>query len=201
MRNGMIVVLGVLALVAGSMATAGTYDLIPIDGDGDDDLYDLNHRWAVEWGFRFDTPENEEIIGASLFFDRIRNDNNDPNDLYVTLLDSDFEGLDWTYDNQGGGDLFAGQGLLLEHYEDLPSSAQDITYDFDDAEIDQLIANLADDLAGIGFDADCHYYNCGIKLTIETDTSGGGEDDPVVPEPAGLGLMGLALLAVRRRRS
>ena len=187
----------IVALMA-QMAGAGTYPLQPSDRD----LEDLNHQYAYEWGFRLDLPENEEIVGANIFFDRIRNWNNDPNDLYVTLLDSDFEGIDRTYDNQGGGDYFLNKGLRLEHYEDLPSTSQSLTYYFDEAEIDQLIANLGDDLAGIGFDPDCHFYNCGITLTIETDTPGGREDDPVIPEPAAVLLFGLpALLAgIRRRR-
>ena len=184
-----------LALLA-QMALAGTYDIIPPDHD----MYDLDHYKAYEWGFELEVPEGEEIVGASLFFNDIRNWDNSPNDLWVTLVDSDFTGINIYRDDQGGGAYFAGQGLLLEHYEDLPSSAQDIIYYFDGAEVDQLAANLVDDMAGIAFDPDCHFYNCGIKLTIETDTGGG--EEPPIPEPLAASLLvaGLGSLGLRRRR-
>ena len=190
----MIAVIGLVSVMAGTTAVAGTYQFVPSDPD----LGDLDHRYAYEWGIRIEIPETEEIVAANIFFRQIRNWDDNDNDLYVTLLDSNFEGIDISWDNQGGGDYFAGQGLLLNHYEDLSSTAQNITYNFDQAEIDQLTTNLGDDLAGIGFDPDCHFYNRCIKLTIETDTQGG--DDPI-PEPASLGLVGIALLAVRKRRS
>ena len=181
-------------VLAAHTAMAGTYTFQP----GDHDLYDLNHDYAYEWGIEFDVPENEVVIGASIFFNRIRNWDDRSNDLYVTLLDSDFVGISTSYDHQGGGDYFATQGLLLEHYEDLSSSAQNITYHFDPDETVQLKTNLADDLFGIGFDPDCHFYNCGITLTIETDEGGGS----TVPEPlAGSILLGgIATMAARRRR-
>ncbi|MFH1731645.1 MAG: hypothetical protein ABIF82_08350 [Planctomycetota bacterium] len=173
---------------------AGTYVFQP----GDRDMYDLDHCYAYEWGIEFDVPENEVVTGASIFFDNIRNWDTRSNDLYVTLLDSDFVGINKSYDNEGGGNYFATQGLLLEHYEDLSSSAQDITYHFDPYEIVQLKTNLADDLSGLGFDPDCHFYNCGITFTIETDEGGGS----TVPEPlAGSILLGgVAMTAARRRR-
>lgn len=194
-RAGQILIAVSLVLTV-QMAFADTYELVPPDHD----MYDLDHYWAYEWGFSIDLPEDEVVVGASLFFDNIRNWDDRSNDLWVTLLDSDFEGIHQTYDNQGGGDYFAGAGLLLNHWEDLPSAAQDITYDFDAAEIAQLNLNIADNLAGLGFDPDCHFYNDGVKLTIETDRQGG--EDPI-PEPlAGSILLGgLGMLAVRRRRN
>ena len=190
----MIALIGVATMISGQTAVAGTYQFVP----GDHDMYDLDHYRAYEWGIRIELPETEEIVAANIFFRQIRNWDNNPNDLYVRLLDSNFEGIDTSWDNQGGGDYFAGQGILLNHYEDLSSVAQNITYHFTEADITQLTTNLVDDLTGIAFDPDCHFYNRGIKLTTETDTQGG--DDPV-PEPAGLGLVGIALLAARKRRS
>lgn len=194
LRRVLVVASLVLAV---QTASAGTYELVPSDRD----LYDLDHDWAYEWGFNLDVPDDEVIIGASLFFNDIRNWDNRSNDLWVTLLDSDFSGIHRFYDNEGGGDYFAGDGLTLDHWEDLPSTSQDITYDFDAAEIALLNLNIADDQAGLGFDPDCHFYNRGVKLTIETDKQGG--DDPPIPEPlAGSILLGgLAALAVRRRRN
>ena len=191
------VLVAVVLVLTVQTAFATVYELVPSDHD----LYDLDHDWAYEWGFSIDVPEDEVIVGASLFFNDIRNWDNRSNDLWVTLLDSDFTGIHTFYDNEGGGDYFAGDGLLLDHWEDLPSTAQDITYHFDVAEIVRLSENFADDdRAGVGFDPDCHFYNRGVKLTIETDKQGG--DDPPIPEPlAGSILLGgLGMLAARRRR-
>ena len=193
LRVGRALMMASLVLAAHA-AMAGTYTFQPNDRD----MYDLDHHYAYEWGIASELGENEVVIGASIFFDNIRNWNNRSNDLYVTLLDSDFEGINKSYDNQGGGDYFATQGLLLKHYKDLSSSAQDITYHFDPYEIDQLKTNLDDDLSGLGFDPDCHFYNCGIKFTIETDEGGGS----TVPEPlAGSILLGgVAMMTACRRR-
>ena len=195
MRAGRVLMVASLALTV-QMAFAGTYVFQPDDRD----LNDLDHNWAYEWGIATALGENEVVVGASLFFNDIRNWNDRPNDLYVTLLDSDFEGTRRYWDDEGDGDEFAGDGLLLNHWEDLPSSAQDITYNFDANELVQLNLNLADDQAGVGFDPDCHFYNRGIKLTLETDEQGG--DDPSVPEPlaGSILLAGLGALAARRRR-
>ena len=125
-----------------------------------------------------------------MFFDSIRNWDNRANDLYVHLLDTAPVGVTVAHDGEGGGDAFAGQGSLLEHYEDLPNSAQDITYHFDAAELLALNTYMqnGNDFA-LAFDPDCHYWNDGVTLTLT-----------YVPEPATMGLLALGGLALLKRR-
>ena len=58
------------------------------------------------------------IVGASLFFGSdIRNWDNNPNVLYVHLLDSASAGVSIGYDGEGGGDNYLNLGVLLNHME------------------------------------------------------------------------------------
>ncbi len=158
------------------------------------DLHDLDHYKYYTWGIDWSIPDNEKIVGATLFFDNIRNYNSSANDLWVHLLDSVTSGVTVGHDNQGGGDYFAGLGVLLNHWEDLPSYAQDITYTFDATEISFLNLYAADGNFGFGFDPDCHFYNDGITLTIKTSHT---------PVPGAIILLGSGLLylaGIRRKR-
>jgi len=153
------------------------------------DLYDLAHSWYYTWGFDLDVPE---ITAATLRFDNIRNWNDSSNQLYVHLLDWAPAGVHWGYDGGHGGDHFAGQGVELVTYINLPSTPQDLVYEFTADEIaafNTYIDNGGD--AALGFDPDCHFYNCGISLDVT-----------YVPEPISLVLLagGGALLLARRKR-
>jgi hypothetical protein len=186
LASAFVIVLGV---VGGASATKFTFTPSPAD------LYELDHWYAYEWGIQWSQPTGERIVSASLFFDGIRNWTvNDPNDLYVDLLNSTRLGIRSFYDAQGGGDYFSGNGVLLNHWKNLPATAHDVSYAFDNSELNMLGSYLVDGRFGFGFDPDCHYYNKCVKLTVETAP---------VPEPAtmllfGAGLLGIAGLGRRK---
>jgi len=192
--NKTLLTLAIVALLATIPATAmaTTIELQPTPPD----LYDLTHQNYYTWGFGLSLGEGEVISSASLFFKQIWDWTPEPNVLYVHLLDSAPLGVSTYWDWENPTDAFAGQGTDLVTYTNLPAAPQNITYNFDAAQIAALAAYAADGVAALGIDPDCHFYNCGIKLTIETT--------PVIPEPsslalAGIGIAGLATITRRYR--
>lgn len=196
MKNLIIIAaFGMLIAVISSLPAFGAQYVIQ---PSPPDLWDLDHHKAYEWGIDLFLADDEVVISASLFFDDIRNWDNASNDLYLTLIDDSTPGVTVYSDNQNPSDYFAGWGTSLEHYEDqFNTTPQDITYNFSPPELGDLNDFLANDNFGIGFDPDCHFYNCGITLTLETVH---------VPEPSTYVLLASGLTAalgagvIRRRR-
>ena len=156
------------------------------------DLYDLSHGKYYIWGIDWRIPPEGSIVEASLSFDNIRNWEDEPNDLYVHLLDDPDVGAFYYADTTPGNE-FEGQGILLNHWENLPDTGQDITYHFDTNELIALNQYASDGTFGFGFDPDCHFFNDGITFTFETGA---------IPIPGAFFLLAsglICLIGVRRK--
>lgn len=176
-----------------SMASAVTFQ--PSDAD----IGDLDHRYYYTWGINWTIPAGEYITTATLTIKNINNWQIEPNILYIHLLDNPPLGLTSAWDNEGGGDNFAGQGILLTTYTDnwgIPGPAENFVYSFTAPQIATLTTYLANSRFGFGFDPDCHYFNDGVSLVIKTAP---------VPEPSStlIGAMacGLGFVVPRRRQA
>lgn len=193
MKTRIIAAVTLAVLLAPLAASAETVTFEPTPGD----LYDLDHSYAFSWRIQVeDEVLNSKLESASIHFDRLRNWSTEPNTLYLRLLDTAGNGVDWFYDHQASGDYFAGQGIELVTYQNLSATPQDITYTFTDPQLDTLsdyIANGGD--FALTFDPDCHYYNCGVSMEL-----GYGPTD--IPEPATMSVLAIggALAFFRRRR-
>jgi len=199
-KAALFVIVCLISSTAMGAISGGSYTLYPPDRD----LGDLNHYRNYTWGMNtpWDTTpdennEYEHVIAATLSFSKIRNWDDNPNVLYIHLLDQARRGVDINYDGQRGGNYFENEGIELTTYVNLPSTSQNLTYDFTQEQVDTLNDYAFDGRFGLGLDPDCHFYNCGVQLDVQTASG------PVVPEPATITLLlagGLAVIRRRRRK-
>jgi PEP-CTERM motif len=165
----------------------------------DQDLGDLDHYYATSWGIS-DTPlaADRKVTGATLtiknIYDWVKEDNDI---LYVSLLDNPGTGIKTFYDNQVGGDYFAGTGTSIGTWTDpLGGSPRNFNLTFDLGALgllDELESAMRDGKFGFGFDGDCHYYNDGVKLSVTTAAN-------AVPEPASMAALAIGGLGLIRRK-
>lgn len=204
--------LGLLGIAALSAhATLVRYD------PNDADLGDLDHEYYYTWGIRDDAlaanlAAGYEITSARLVLQDIYNWRPESDNLYIHLLDNPRTDVHRLWDNEEGGNAFAGQGVQIANWTD-PfddfSQRTTLIYDFDALGLlDELTSYLLTPPTfatrgqfGFGFDPDCHYFNSGVffELTYERNP----DDEPIIPEPATLGLLGLGLSGMgylRRRK-
>lgn len=244
----LLVRLALLSFLAPLVAAAEpiTYTFRPYDGVGQNaDLVDLDHYKYYVWEIsQFTLAADEHILGARLEFTNIYDWINESSDrLYTHLLDITPIGLSLVKnktaidadlstgvrkydtkllqgaDSQGGGDNFAGQGVLISPVWSDPLGglpANNVVYDFArlGGSIDaagnivngsvNILATLEQyfrngNNISFGIDPDCHYYNDKATLTITTESPTSPS-----PEPATMILVGSGLVMVvgaMRRKS
>lgn len=211
-----LVVIVLLPLVA----QATNYTFTPSDPD----IEGLDHNYYYGWritsdGLATDLANGFTITSATLTFKNITNWDSATNVLNTYLFASPpkkpYQG-DWItsdtlwkkYDGElsntvtwrdDSGNTMTPTLVGSWHDTNGPNITTNLVYNFG-------ILGLLDDLEfaakdgsfGFGFDPDCHYYNDGVTLAIQTGTSS-------VPEPSSLLLLSLGLLGsvvgIRRRRA
>jgi hypothetical protein len=203
----------------GPCPTCPTFSPNDGEGDRDD-VWDLDHTHYHTWGINnFSIPTGRVVTEATLTFYNINNwtaaENNDPRQvLNVWLLDSALnptrsgseEGMPPSgrviqyNDTDNGPDNLAGwlysDKVKIGTYHDSNGGpfgdVINLVYTFSTLGLlDELNAyiNNGHNFA-MGFDPDCHYYNCGIRLEICTGLRH-------VPDGgATLLLLGIGLLAM-----
>ena len=168
MKQTVIAVVALAALVFAAQAFALEKTYYPNPGD----LDDLPHGKTYTWGVDISEFGGLNIYEVVLTITSISNWDNNPNHLYMHLLDNAPLGVTEGSDSDNDFiDAFAGQGPLIDDWQD--TNTKDIhdtlIYKFSmiDALIDSVALYRADNVIVIAFDPDCHFYNCGIDLTVK----------------------------------
>ena len=186
------ILLAVAGLGAVAFANAGTYTFVPNPAN----LDNLDHYKYYSWGINWALPQTEVITEATLKIKNIYDWTEEENDhLFTHLLDHPPLGFKTYTDDQGGGDAWAGQGVLIGDFSDPQGGSPrgyDLVYKFSELGVlDKLNQFVQDGRFGFGFDPDCHYFNDGATFTIKTES---------VPEPVSLVAVGAAVLGIARKR-
>jgi hypothetical protein len=162
-------VLTTFILLFAFTSTASAVNFTP----GDRDLADLDHYQAIKWGINYTRPAGQTITEMTITIANIRNWQREDNKLFIHLLDSAPTGLtiinDDPHHTNAISDYFSGQGILLTTFIDTRFSAQTFTYSLSAAQLQVLNGYAANgNNFAFGFDADCHYYNDGVTVVLNT---------------------------------
>jgi hypothetical protein len=197
-----VILILVILLVGSPVSTARAFSFWA------GNLQDLPHEKYFKWGINWQLPAGDRVVGASLTLFDIYNWEGEADDrLWIHLLQGASAGIQSGVDNQATGSWFAppnysGENILLNEFANLPEgwrNRRDVTYAFDAAEVSAFNSYLSDGNFGLGLDPDCHYYNGGVKLDVET----GRIPVRAVPEAGtfillAAGLAGMGALRLRR---
>jgi len=193
-----IITLSLLLFAFGS-ASAGIHHFTPNPAD----MYDLDHGHYYGWGIDHDFG-TEKISEVILTFKHINNWDNDPNMLFINMMDQMDAGVFLGWEDYAVGsygeiiNYYDGQGVEVAQWTDADGGDngnwEDVTFSFSTMGnnlLENFSAYAADGNFGFGFDPDCHFWNDGIELTVITDT----------PEPTTMLLFALGLVggAVRKK--
>jgi hypothetical protein len=193
-----------LGLLAAASANAGLVTFKPTPND----LSERPHEYYFTWGINFTLAPDEKITAATLTFKNIWDWTKENNDhLYIHLLDNIKSDSRSYVDNQGGGDNFAGLGMLVDNWSD-PNGGKsrnfDLVLDFGSLGLLGTLNNFAQTAPGIGkanfgfgIDPDCHYFNDGVSFIVKTEPK-----CPIIhiPEPATIIMLALGGFMFRRKK-
>lgn len=182
--------------------------------------FDLDHYNAYTWSITNNFAAGTTITGATMTFSNISNWDNNPNRLYVNMLDyarnASNNYVDRVQDNTVDptrasefNDYFDSSNALANGAEkidittlaNLTTTASTMTYTFNAAQLAKLneFFSVTDNTLAFGFDPDCHFWNNGITFSV---TTANNNTNAPVPEPATMMLLGtgLAGIAAKMRR-